>query len=119
MTAGNTPRRLTARQALVVLAIYRHQFDHHESPSWVDLGRAVGLCPTGEALGCHFRALEKKGWIAYAIKDGRRICRTVLLAGAPMKRTPMGLIPVVDTRTPAGLALLDVLSPRVPKSVPA
>ncbi len=122
-------------QAELLRFIYRYMMQQHRSPSWKEM-RAFLNSTTNNAVTCLVGPLTRKGHLRMGYYDGVRPAarwekpdarprlrsianRSLSLIGAPMKRTPMGLIPVVDTKTPAGLALLDVLSPRIARGVPA
>ncbi|MDX6338825.1 MAG: repressor LexA [Streptosporangiaceae bacterium] len=85
-------RDLTSRQRDVLHAIEGFRREHHYGPSVRDIGRAVGLGPSG--VQHHLTVLRQKGWLR-ATSAGRARTSVVLAPGHPV-------IEVIEPRQATG-----------------
>jgi repressor LexA len=100
-TSGGTPvrgpgkpapvRDLTPRQRDVLHAIEGFRQEHHYGPSVREIGRVVGLGPSG--VQHHLKVLRQKGWLSRATGQART--SVVLSPGHPV-------IEVIEPRQAAG-----------------
>jgi len=85
-------RDLTSRQRDVLHAIEGFRQEHQYGPSVRDIGRAVGLGPSG--VQHHLKVLRQKGWLS-ATSPGRARASVVLAPGHPV-------IEVIEPRQATG-----------------
>ena len=90
---GGPDRDLTPRQRAVLQAIVGFRHEHQYGPSVREIGRAVGLGPSG--VQHHLTVLRQKGWLSGATGQART--SVVRAPGPPV-------IEVIEPRQAAGAA---------------
>lgn len=105
MTTTTQPRPLTARQRLVVQAIYRLMLRDQRPPTYRELQEELDIQYIS-SLYCIMLVLYRKGIIAAEHMSAR----SLTLAGVQWEYLGSRAVPTIDYSTPEGWRLLRELS---------